>query len=135
MKKLAFLFAALLLLTACASQEEPPATTEAPFTEATVTETELLTETPTEAPTGAETTEEVSESLDCATTFEYAKTFIDKSVDELIDAIGEPVESYYEESCIGDGYDGILTYSTFTVFTFREADGSAETVVDAELND
>lgn len=133
MKKLAILFAALLLLTACTAQEEPPATSEAPVTEATVTETAAPTET--EAPTEAETTEVVSESLDCATTFEYAKTFIDKSVDELIDAIGEPVEAYYEESCIGDGCDGILTYSNFTVFTFREADGSAETVVDAELND
>ena len=123
MKKLALFLVLLLLLTACAAQPEPVATTETPVTEATVTETA--------APTEAITTEAVSAPSE----FEYAKTFIDKRLDELVDAIGEPLESYYEESCIGDGYDGILTYSTFTVFTFREADGSAETVVDAELND
>ncbi len=131
MKKLVFLLAALLLLTACGAAAEPVATTEAPVTEATVTETEI----PTEAPTEAAATEDVSESIDCATTFVIAKTFIDKSLDELLPLVGEPSEAYYEESCIGDGYDGILVFSYFTVYTFREADGSAETVVDVEMND
>lgn len=127
MKKLALFLVLLLFLTACAAQPEPVVPTEAPVTEAAVTETA--------APTEAIATETVSEPSDIDTTFEYAKTFIDKSLSELIDAVGEPLETYYEESCIGDGYDGILTYSTFTVFTFREANGSAETVVDAERND
>lgn len=127
MKKLAFLLAALLLLSACASQAEPVDTTDPPVTETNASQTE--------APTEAESTEAISESLDCATTFEIAKTYIDKSLDELLPHVGEPSEVYYEESCIGDGYDGILVFSNFTVYTFREADGSAETVVDVEMND
>ena len=126
MKKLAFLFAALLLLTACASQTEPIATTAAPVTEATVTETEVLTEAPTE--TEATETEAPSD-------LEIALSFVGKSVDELKAALGEPDDTFYEESCSGDGDDGFLYYGDITVFTYREADGSAETVVDAELND
>ena len=66
---------------------------------------------------------------------EIALTFVEKSVDELKAVLGEPDDAYYEESCIGDGEDGILYYGNLTVFTYREADGSAETVVDAEWND
>lgn len=131
MKKLALILSLLLLLTACGSTVAPVVTTEATSTEAAVNETEALTEAPTEA----SATEGVVESLYCTTDFEIAKTFIDKNLDELKAAIGEPVDAYYEESCIGEGEDGILAYDYFTVYTFRPADGSAETVVDAEMND
>lgn len=130
MKKLAFLFAALLLLTACGSQTEPVATTAAPVTEATVTETEAPTEVPTEAPTEAEVTD-----TEASSDLEIALTFVGKSVEELKAALGEPDDTFYEESCSGDGDDGFLYFGNITVFTYREADGSAETVVDAELND
>lgn len=128
MKKLALIFAALLLLTACATPAAPIATTEATVTEATVIETEQPTEAPaeTEAP---ETDPETSSEL------ELALSFVDKPLEELKAAIGEPTDAYYEESCIGEGDDGILDYGDFTVYTFRPADGSAETVVDAERND
>ena len=33
---------------------------------------------------------------------------------------------------MGDGDDGILEYDGFIVFTYREKDGSTETVIDAE---
>lgn len=127
MKKISLILAVLLLLTACAAQPGSVVSTEA-----TVTEAQAETEPQTETPTEAETTEAVSETL---SDLEIALSFVEKSVEELKAVIGEPIESYYEESCIGDGYDGILIYGDFTVYTFREADGSAETVVDAELND
>lgn len=128
MKKLALIFAALLLLTACATPAAPIATTEAAVTEATVIETEQPTEAPTETE-APETDPETSSEL------ELALSFVDKPLEELKAAIGEPTDAYYEESCIGEGDDGILDYGDFTVYTFRPADGSAETVVDAERND
>lgn len=65
-------------------------------------------------------------------TVEDALAFVEKPVQELKDAIGEPLESYYEYSCSGPGDDGILTYDGFIVFTYREPDGVTEKVVDAE---
>lgn len=65
-------------------------------------------------------------------TVEDALAFVEKPVQELKNAIGEPLESYYEYSCSGPGDDGILTYDGFIVFTYREPDGVTEKVVDAE---
>ncbi|MBQ6431060.1 MAG: hypothetical protein IJJ99_04195 [Oscillospiraceae bacterium] len=131
MRIIALILAVLLLLTACA----PAAPGETPSAEASTAqpETAALTEATSETP--SEATESVSESPGYPAEYETALTCIGKSADELKAAIGEPIDAYYEESCIAVGDDGILDYGTFTVYTFREADGSAETVVDAELND
>ncbi len=51
------------------------------------------------------------------------------SVDELYEAIGEPENSNYVSSCLGDGEDGQLQYEGFTVYTYRDPDG-AEAVQD-----
>lgn len=59
---------------------------------------------------------------------ELAMTFIDKSVEELIAAIGEPTGSDYAPSCLGSGEDGELFYDGFSVYTYRE--GDTETVTD-----
>ena len=59
---------------------------------------------------------------------ELAMTFIDKSVEELIDAIGEPSGTDYAPSCLGSGEDGELFYDGFSVYTYRE--GNTETVKD-----
>ncbi len=67
-----------------------------------------------------------------APTVEDALAYVDQDVSALYEAIGEPLSSAYEASCAGDGDDGILKYDGFTVFTYREPDGSAETVIDAE---
>lgn len=130
MKKLALILSLLLLLTACGSTVEPVVTTEAPVAEATVIETAAQTEAPAEAPTETPTEAEPTESA-----LDLALSFVDKPLEELMAVLGEPGDAYYEESCIGEGEDGILTYDGFTVYTFRPADGSAETVVDAERND
>ena len=37
--------------------------------------------------------------------------------------IGKPKKSEYDASCYGDGEDGILTYSGFTVFTYKPKQG------------
>lgn len=55
-----------------------------------------------------------------------AETFIDRPVEELIAAIGEPISSDYASSCLGSGEDGNLYYEGFTVYTYRE--GTKETV-------
>lgn len=128
MKKIALILAILLLLTACAPAA-PAETTEAPSAEASSLQTDAPTEaaTQTEVSTAAPTETEAVES-----TLAIALSFVDRSVDELKAALGEPDDAYYGESCIGDGEDGILTYGAVTVYTYREADGSAETVIDAE---
>lgn len=55
-----------------------------------------------------------------------AKQFIDRDVNELIDAIGQPISSDYGPSCMGSGEDGELKYDGFSVYTYRE--GGVETV-------
>ena len=65
-------------------------------------------------------------------TVDAAKGFIGSSVCGLTATYGVPDTSYYEYSCSGPGDDGILTYGNVTIYTYREPDGSAETVVDAE---
>lgn len=65
-------------------------------------------------------------------TVEDALAFVDQDVNEMIAAIGEPISSTYEYSCSGPGDDGVLQYDGFIVFTYREPDQSAETVIDAE---
>lgn len=127
MKKLSLFLVFILLLTACAAPAEPVVTTEAPVTEVTAAQTELPTEAPTE-----EETETVTEA---PTVLDIALTFVDHSVEELKAVLGEPDDALYEDSCSGDGDDGFLYYGDVTVYTYREADGSAETVVDAERND
>jgi len=137
MKKLAFLLAALLLLSACSVLTAPAETSADPATEATAAVTEQPTcitteapiDVPTEAPTESDPTETVSAEL------EIALSFVGKDLNELKTVLGEPDEVYYEDSCSGDGDDGILNFGSVTVYTYREADGSAETVIDAELSD
>ncbi len=41
----------------------------------------------------------------------------------MIAAIGQPISSSYASSCMGDGEDGELIYSGFTVYTYRDASG------------
>ena len=47
-----------------------------------------------------------------------------KDFEALKALIGEPKKSTYTYSCMGAGDDGILTYSGFTVYTYRDTDGS-----------
>ena len=61
--------------------------------------------------------------------YETAKSMIDGDVQPLIDAIGAPNDSMYASSCLGDGEDGELYYDGFTVYTYRDVDGT-ETVYD-----
>ena len=59
-----------------------------------------------------------------------AQAFIGKSASSMIAAIGAPTSKSYASSCMGDGEDGELHYSGFTVYTYKE--GSSETVTDVE---
>lgn len=59
---------------------------------------------------------------------ERAKALIGQPVQELYDAIGEPLSAEYAPSCLGEGEDGELVYEGFTVYTYRE--GETETVQD-----
>ncbi len=58
-----------------------------------------------------------------------AKTMVGEEVSTLYDAVGEPEDSSYASSCIGDGEDGELHYDGFTVYTYRDTDGG-ETIQD-----
>jgi hypothetical protein len=59
-----------------------------------------------------------------------AEGYIDRAVEDLIAAIGQPESSDYAPSCLGEGDDGNLYYDGFIVYTYRE-DGT-ETVVYVE---
>lgn len=111
-------------------EEEEPAE-EPPVAEEPVEEPEEpVEEEPAEEP--EEPAEEPVEEAPVGPTVEDALAFVDQPLSDLIEAIGEPLEEYYEYSCSGPGDDGLLTYDGFIVFTYREPDGSAEVVVDAE---
>ena len=60
---------------------------------------------------------------------ELVQGLIDAPVDELYAAIGQPADSAYASSCLGEGEDGELYYEGFTVYTYRDTDGS-ESVYD-----
>lgn len=81
-----------------------------------------------EAPSASEPEPSESQAADTEAMKELAMTFIDKSVEELIDAIGEPSGTDYAPSCLGSGEDGELFYDGFSVYTYRE--GNTETVKD-----
>lgn len=158
-KLLAILLACLLLVTAvaCGAPAEEPeaAAPKAPYNpeaeekaqEETPAEPEPVPEEPAEPvePTEPEEPSEPAENpVEEAPaegpvqedvpmpTVEDALAFVDQPLSDLIEAIGEPLEEYYEYSCSGPGDDGLLTYDGFIVFTYREPDGSAEVVIDAE---
>jgi nucleoid-associated protein YgaU len=62
-------------------------------------------------------------------TLETALQYVGCDVAQLYAAVGQPSSAEYASSCMGDGEDGMLTYDTFTVTTYRE--GGVETVQDA----
>ncbi len=70
-----------------------------------------------------------TQELTAAEKLEAAKGLIGAEVAELYEAIGEPQETAYVTSCIGDGADGELYYDGFNVYTYRDTDGT-ETVQD-----
>ncbi len=107
-------------------EEEAPAEPEIPVEEEPAPEQE-----PAEEPEEP-AEEEPAEETPAGPTVEDALAFVDQPLSDLIEALGEPLEEYYEYSCSGPGDDGLLTYDGFIVFTYREPDGSAEVVVDAE---
>lgn len=127
----------LLLLTACgAPAQQEPAAPETPAIEEAPAPSEPEESAPVpEVVTEEEPKEEIpAEEVPAGPTVEDALAFVDQDVTALYEAIGEPVSSSYEYSCSGPGDDGILQYDGFIVFTYREKDGSAETVLDAEAD-
>jgi len=141
-KHLALLLTALLLSALCACGSPAPAETPLP-TEAPVStsaEAPASTEAPAQSAdsgmqsvlpdAGLHEAEEKTEDPEIAERLAKAQELIGKSADELIAALGEPLERNYGPSCLGDGEDGELVYEGFSVFTYRE--GEKETVKDVE---
>ena len=114
MKKITCLLLALALLlclAACGGEPaadagEPVAESEEPVTESE--EPVAESEAPAEE----------------ATPLETAKEFEGANLEDLIAAIGEPQSSDYAPSCLGEGEDGNLYYDGFTVYTYRDVDGT-----------
>ena len=160
MKRTALLALTALVLLLCACTKTPaqptPAPTAAPATEAPATATPVPTEAPTTPdptpeptptatpeptpgptpePTPAPTPQPTPEPTDAPAMSaeekkDLAEGYIDRDVEELYAAIGEPDYSDYAPSCLGEGDDGNLYYDGFIVYTYRE-DGM-ETVVYVE---
>ena len=53
-----------------------------------------------------------------------AQEMIGEDISSLTAAIGEPDDSSYASSCLGPGEDGELYYDGFTVYTYRDPDGT-----------
>lgn len=115
-----------------AGQEQPetPAQPEQPEQPAEPEQPEEPVQQP--EPEQAEPPAEQPDAANAGPTVDDALAFTDQDVSALVAAIGEPLSTSYEASCMGDGDDGIWQYDGFVVFTYREKDGSAETVIDAE---
>ena len=125
MKKLTCLLLALtLLLGLAACGEEPAEVTEEPAAES-VEPAEEPSAAPEESEAPAEESEAPAEEE--PSPLEAAKAFEGAPLEDLIAAIGEPLSSDYAPSCLGEGEDGNLYYDGFTVYTYRDVDGS-ETV-------
>ena len=125
MKKLTCLLLALTLLFGLAAcGEEPAEVTEEPAAESVEPAAE-----PSAAPEESEAPAEESEAPaeEEPSTLEAAKAFEGAPLEDLIAAVGEPLSSDYAPSCLGEGEDGNLYYDGFTVYTYRDVDGS-ETV-------
>ena len=125
MKKLTCLLLALtLLLGLAACGEEPAEVTEEPAAGSVEPAAE-----PSAAPEASEAPAEESEAPaeEEPSPLEAAKEFEGAPLEDLIAAIGEPLSSDYAPSCLGEGEDGNLYYDGFTVYTYRDVDGS-ETV-------
>lgn len=121
MKKITCLLLALaLLLCLAACGGEPAADAGEPVAESE--EPVAESEEPVE-----ETEEPVAESeapAEEASPLETAKEFEGANLEDLIAAIGEPQSSDYAPSCLGEGEDGNLYYDGFTVYTYRDVDGT-----------
>lgn len=128
MKKITCLLLALaLLLCLAACGGEPAADAGEPVAESEepVAESDEPVEE-SEEPV-AESEEPVAESeapAEEATPLETAKEFEGANLEDLIAAIGEPQSSDYAPSCLGEGEDGNLYYDGFTVYTYRDVDGT-----------
>lgn len=125
MKKLTCLLLALTLLFGLAAcGEEPAEVTEEPAAESAEPAAE-----PSAAPEASEAPAEESEAPaeEEPSPLEAAKEFEGAPLEDLIAAVGEPLSSDYAPSCLGEGEDGNLYYDGFTVYTYRDVDGS-ETV-------
>ena len=119
-KALTVLLAAQLGRAPCSGGDAGTEPTAAPTEEPAATEPAA-----TEPAAEPEETEPAAEPEDSL--LETAKTFEGADVNELIAAIGEPESSDYAPSCLGEGEDGNLYYDGFTVYTYRDTDGT-ETV-------
>ncbi len=133
MKKFVVLALALaLLLAACGpansqeTQGQPDQTTagksaQPPETTAAA-EQVISTQEPTQAPTQEATEPPTSVPGADPELMAKAESCIDKTVEDLIALIGEPLTWDYAQSCLGDGEDGRLQYDGFYVDTYREGD-------------
>lgn len=125
MKKLTCLLLALtLLLGLAACGEEPAEVTEEPAA-GSVEPVEESAAPAEESVAPAEESEAPAEEE--PSPLEAAKAFEGAPLEDLIAAVGEPLSSDYAPSCLGEGEDGNLYYDGFTVYTYRDVDGS-ETV-------
>ena len=125
MKKLTCLLLALtLLLGLAACGEEPAEVTEEPAA-GSVEPVEESAPPAEESVAPAEESEAPAEEE--PSPLEAAKAFEGAPLEDLIAAVGEPLSSDYAPSCLGEGEDGNLYYDGFTVYTYRDTDGT-ETV-------
>lgn len=99
--------------TTAGKSAQPPETTAA-------AEPVISTQAPTQEPTQEATEPPASVPGADPELLAKAESCIDKTVEDLIALIGEPLTWDYAQSCLGDGEDGRLQYDGFYVETYRE---------------
>lgn len=116
--------------TETVTPEATEAPTQAPTQEAkketpkpTVKPTQKATKAPTPA-TEKATVAPVATKAPVKVTADTAAAYIGRSTSALVAAIGQPNSKTYATSCIGDGDDGEWYYPGFTVYTYRDPNGS-----------
>lgn len=115
--------------TATSAPAEPPVTEETPLPSNTPTPVAPAASFPPAAklPDASLTKDTESESSD-SSLIDVAKNYVDKTLPELVEEIGEPISSNYVTSCLGPGQDGELQYEGFRVYTYNN--GETETILD-----
>lgn len=131
--RMLFILLLALCLTAC-GQAAAPAETPAPVASAEATpeaDIPVAVETILPVPSLPDANLTEDDTPQENPLFQTALGYVDKPLEELKAAIGEPLSSSYVTSCFNPGVpgqDGELRYEGFTVITYT--DGTTETVRD-----
>lgn len=117
-RSILFLICALLLLNVGCASKNPAASTSGDLSQTESDSATIAGDAEDADQTTSGETRSVEEQI------ALVQSLIDAPIEDLYTAIDYPNDSAYASSCLGDGEDGELYYDGFTVYTYRDVDGS-----------